>query len=130
MTRETRISRSEPTRPRDQARNRQGEMEYGARSRGEGKEGREAREREGLTPRIGSSGACARLAKTEHPCDAMVGDDSREAELSSAAVLRGEEGSRWRSSVFNRLRSSLGQLLVSCATPARELMLWCAARVV
>jgi hypothetical protein len=96
---------------------------------GEGKEGRGAREREGLTPRIGSSGACARPAKTEHPCDAMVGDDSRVAELPSDAVLRGEEGSRWRTSVFNRLRSSLGLLLAWCVTPARELMLWRAARV-
>jgi hypothetical protein len=49
----------------------------------------------------------------------MVGDDSRVAELSSAAVLRREEGRRWRTSVFNLLRSALGLLLLlgssSCA---------------
>ena len=47
-------------------------------------------------------------AKTEATCDAMVGDDSRVAEVSAAAAaLRGEEGSRCRASVLN-LRSALG----------------------
>jgi hypothetical protein len=72
---------------------------------------------------MGSSGACASAAKTEEdPCDAMVGNDSRVAEV-SAAVLRGEEGSRWRTSVLN-LRSALG----ACAARTIAGAIRCAAR--
>lgn len=69
--------------------------------------------REGdLTPRMGSSGACARPAKTDD--DAMVGKAWREESASAAeeevlvvVAVRAEEGSRWRTSVLN-LRSALG----------------------
>jgi hypothetical protein len=49
----------------------------------------------------------------------MVGDDSRVAELSSAAVLRREEGRRWRTSVFNLLR-----LVGTGAAAAAGLVRW------
>jgi hypothetical protein len=75
---------------------------------------------------MGSSGACSSAAKTEDPCDAMVGNDSRvEVAEVSAAALRGEEGSRCPTSVLN-LRSALG----ACACAARTLAgaIRCAAR--
>lgn len=72
---------------------------------------------------MGSSGACASAAKTEDPCDAMVGNDSRVAEVSAAAVLRGEEGSRWRTSVLNLLSA-----LVACAARTLAGAIRCAAR--
>lgn len=75
--------------------------------------GSEIGRREGdLTPRMGSSGACARPAKTDD--DAMVGKAWREESASAAeeevlvvVAVRAEEGSRWRTSVLN-LRSALG----------------------
>lgn len=61
---------------------------------------------------MGSSGACARPAKTDD--DAMVGKAWREESASAAeeevlvvVAVRAEEGSRWRTSVLN-LRSALG----------------------
>jgi hypothetical protein len=86
-----------------------------------------------LTPRMGSSGACARAAKTEDPCDAMVGNDSRvvvvKAEsAAAAAVLRGEEGIRCRASVLN-LRSALGCCGCACAARTLAGAIRCAATV-
>jgi hypothetical protein len=56
MTRETPISRSEPTRPRDQARDRSGEMEYGARSRARERKGEGRGRGRGLPRGLGPPG--------------------------------------------------------------------------
>ena len=81
---------------------------------------------------MGSSGPCAMPAKTEEE-EAMVGKAWRSAEVAVAAAgdVRGEEGSRWRTSVLN-LRSAgvgiLGSTTVRRPVLASE-RFWCGACV-
>jgi hypothetical protein len=62
---------------------------------------------------MGSSGPCTTPAKTEEEA-AMVGKAWREEEV--AVDVRGEEGSRWRTSVLNLRSASLAVGILGSAS--------------